>query len=305
MKYIILILFILLYLIIQHSKSNYEFFTMLRCPRNQYQIDRTPTEYIFSGNHKIIINECNLRNNKIENFMNQSIGSNHIQRIIWIYYPFEKNSRDWLDWGSRLYYHPNTQLFNLCIQNLKEKTGWNIIVLNQRNLNKYIDITTGLENNELYIQSKILYQYGGFWSPAYSFPIKNLDVLRSKVQTIIMPYIPDLHQVLPIMCKSGLKIWSQMCEYIIQNPNRQADYSDFNYLYYLANCNKVNVVDGRVFGLLDKKGRMITFLDLVSDIQPELSEETFIVCINRGEEERLNTQYINYNRFFNNFIINK
>jgi len=305
MKYIILILFIILYLIIHNSKSNNEFFSILRCPRNQYQIDRTPVEYIFSGNHKIIMNQCNIENNKIEYFMNQSIGSNHVERIIWIYYPFEKNSREWLDWGSRLYYHPDTKLFDICIQNLKEKTGWNIIVLNQINLKKYIKIPIGLENNELFIQAKILYQYGGFWSSAYSFPIKNLDILRSKVQNIIMPYIEDLHQVLPIMCKSGLKIWNEMCQYIIKNPNRQSDYSDFNHLYYLAYCNKVNFVDGRIFGLLDKKGRMITFLDLVSDVQPELSDETFIVCINKVEEKRLNTQFINYNRFCNNLIINK
>ena len=305
MKYIILILFILLYLIIRQSNTNKEFFSILRCPRNQYQIDRTPTEYIFSGNHKVILNQCSQKNSNIENFINSTVGSNNIQRIIWIYYPFEKKSRDWLDWGSRLYYHPNTTLFDMCIQNLKEKTGWNIVVLNQTNLKEYIEIPNGLEKNELYIQSKILYQYGGFWTPAYSFPIKNLDILRNKVQNIIMPYIQDLHQVLPIMCKSGLKIWSEMCDYIINNPNRQSDYSDYNHLYYLANCNKVNLVDGRIFGMLDKKGRMLTFLNLVSDIQPELSDDTFIVCINRVEEERLNTQFINYNRFFNNLIINK
>jgi hypothetical protein len=300
MKYIILILIVLVSVFVLKMNSNKEFFSVLACPRNPYIIDRTPYEYIFSGNHKIIQNSCNKENKQIEHFT--TVGSNSISRIIWIYYPFNKNSREWLDWGSRLNYTPNPELFDMCVQNLKDKTGWNIVVLNQTNMNKYIKIPAGLEDNELFIQAKILYKYGGFWAPAYSFPIKNLDTLRNKVDKIIMPYIPDLHQVLPIMCISGLKIWSQMSDYIVTNPNRQSDFSDFQYLYYIANCNKVNLVDGRVFGMLDKNGSMITFLNLVSDNPPELSNETFLVCINRIEEERLNTQYINYNGFFNKLI---
>jgi hypothetical protein len=301
MNYILLILVILVSVFILQIKSNKEHFSLLVCPRNQYIIDRTPYEYIFTGNRKVVHNNCD-GTNKIENFLN--IGNKNVDHTIWIYFPFKKNSRSWLDWGSRLYYHPNTNLFDICIQNLKAKTGWNIVVLNQTNIHKYIDIPIGLEENELLIQAKILYKYGGFWNTPYSFPIKNLDILCNKVDNIIMPYIPDLYQVLPIMCISGLTIWKQMSDFIINNPNRHADYSDFNHLYYLAYCNKVNLVDGRVFGMLDKNGRMITFLNLVSDSPPELSNDTFIVCINKNEEERLHTQYINYNGFFNKYIQN-
>ena len=302
MNYFILILIILVSVCLIQIRGNKEYFSILACPINPYITDRTPTEYIFSGNHQVIKNNCDTDKNKIEGFTNSVVGNKSVPRQIWIFYPFEKNSREWLDWGSRLYYESNTKLFDLSVQNLKDRTGWNIVVLHQKNMNQYIQIPSGLEDNELYIQAKILYQYGGLWLPAYSFPIKNIDNLRNKIETMIMPYIEGLFQVLPIMCIPGLKIWSQMSEYIINNPNRQPDYSDFNHLYYLANCNNVRLVDGRVFGMLDKKGRMITFLNLVSDTPPELTDDTFIVCINKIEEGRLNTQYVNYNAWFNQLV---
>ena len=301
MNYFILILIILIAAFLLKSKESKELFSCLKCPVNPYIIERTPTEYIFTGNRRTVQNDCDETKN-VENFTSNIVGSKSVPRQIWIYYPYEKNSRHWLDWGSRLHYEPNTKLLQQCVENLKKKTSWNVVVLDQTNLNKYIQIPGGLEENELYIQAKILHKYGGLWLPAYSFPINNIDNLRSKVDSMIMPYIPGLYQQLPIMCISGLKMWGQMCEYITQNPNRKPDYSDFEHLYYLANCNEVKLVDGRVFGMLDKKGRMITFLNLVSDSCTELDPNTYLVCINKIEEERLNTQYVNNNAWFNQLM---
>jgi hypothetical protein len=298
MNYLILILIIgIVSFILVKTRENKELFSVLACPLNQYVTERTPTEYIFSGSFGS--KSSNQQNNdEMEGF----VGSKSIPRQIWIYYPYDKNSRHWLDWGSRLYYEQHTKLFDECIRNLRKKTGWNVFVLNQLTLPQFVKIPAGLEENELYIQSLILYKYGGLWLPAYSFPIKNLDELRGKVDNMIMPYIPDLNQPMPIMCVPGLKIWQQMSEYIMNTPNRTSDYSDFNHLYYLAKCNKVNLVDGRVFGMLDKNGRMITFLNLVSDSITDVSDETYLVCINKIEEKRLSSQFVNYNAWMSQLI---
>lgn len=297
MNYIILILIIgIVSFILVKTRENKELFSVLGCPVNQYVTERTPTEYIFSGT----FGSKYANHNEMEGF----VGDKSIPRQIWIYYPYDKNSRHWLDWGSRLYYEQHTKLFDECVRNLKKKTGWNVVVLNQLTLPQFVKIPAGLEENELYIQSVILYKYGGLWLPAYSFPIKNLDELRGKVDTIIMADIPDLNQPMPIMCVPGLKIWQQMSEYIMNNPNRLSDYSDFNHLYYLANCNQVKLVDGRVFGMLDKKGRMITFLNLVSDSTTDVTDETYLVCVNKIEEKRFISQFVNYNTWINQFMKN-
>jgi hypothetical protein len=300
MNYIVLILIIgIVSFILVKTRENRELFSVLGCPLNRYILERTPIEYIFSGSFgSKYANQQN--EDEIEGF----VGQNSVPRQIWIYYPYDKNSRHWLDWGSRLYYEQHTKLFGECVRNLRKQTGWNVVVLNQLTLPQFVKIPAGLEENELYIQSVILYKYGGLWLPAYSFPIKKLDELREKVDNIIMPYIPDLNQQMPIMCVPGLKIWKQMSEYIMNNPNRLSDYSDFNHLYYLANCNQVKMVDGRVFGMLDKKGRMITFLNLVSDSITDVSDETYLVCVNKIEEKRFISQFVNYNAWMNQLIKN-
>jgi hypothetical protein len=298
MNYIILILIIgIVSFILVKTRENKELFSVLGCPINQYVTERTPTEYIFSGT----FGSKYANENEMEGF----VGDKSIPRQIWMYYPYDKKSRHWLDWGSRLYYEQHTKLFDECVRNLRKKTGWNVVVLNQLTLPQFVKIPAGLEENELYIQSVILYKYGGLWLPAYSFPIKNLDELRGKVDNIIMPYIPDLNQPMPIMCVPGLKIWQQMSEYIMNNPNRLSDYSDFNHLYYLANCNQVKFVDGRVFGMLDEKGRMITFLNLVSDSITDVSNETYLICVNKIEEKRFITQFVNYNAWISQLIKKK
>ncbi len=292
-----LILILIISVAVLFMKANKEHFSILACPLNRYQIERTPIEYIFDSSQRIISIP---KKTPPEHFIGNAAT---VPRQIWMYYPSEKNSRNWLDWGSRLRCEPNTQLFDQCVANLRKKTGWTVMVLNQNNLAKYANIPRGLEENELFIQSTILHQYGGLWLPAYSFPIKNVDDLRSEAVAsnggVIMPQIPNLNQTMPVMCVPGLKVWEQMAEYILKNPAPHNDFSDYNQLHYLAACNGVRMVDGRVFGMLDKNGRMLTFLNLVSDSCTDLSDDAYFVCINRIEEERLITQYVNTRAWYN------
>ena len=60
-----------------------------------------------------------------------------------------------------------------------------------------------------------------------------------------------------------------------------------------------------VFGMLDKKGRMITFLNLVSDSTTDVTDETYLVCVNKIEEKRFISQFVNYNTLINQFMKKK
>ena len=101
MNYIILILIIgVVSFILVKTRENKELFSVLGCPVNQYVTERTPTEYIFSGT----FGSKYANHNEMEGF----VGDKSIPRQIWIYYPYDKNSRHWLDWGSRLYYEQHT-----------------------------------------------------------------------------------------------------------------------------------------------------------------------------------------------------
>lgn len=296
-NYLILILIISFAVLLMKAKK--EHFSILACPLNRYQIERTPTEYIFDSSRRIVSIPKKVSS---EHFIGNA---STVPRQIWMYYLSEKNSRNWLDWGSRLNCQPSTQLFDQCVANLRKKTGWTVIILNQHNLSKYVDIPAGLEENELFIQSVIMHLYGGLWLPAYSFPIKNVDNLRSLVPSkgAVMPQIPNLNQTMPAMSVPGLKLWEQMVHYILKNPTPHNDYSDYKYLSDLtAACVGVRIVDGRVFGMLDKNSRMITFLNLVSDSCTDLSEDAYFVCINRIEEERLISQYVNTRAWYNSLL---
>ena len=290
--YILLIsIIILVCLAFSYHPLREHFWSCLGCPINSFELDPKPQKIIYADQTQQFLNKC-------ETFVSQNstkLGFNQrIPKKVWIYYPYQKNSRHWWDYGSRLHYQQNSGLFHTSLQNLRRKLpGYDVVVLDQTNIEELTNIPVGLLENEMLIQATIMYKYGGIWLSAYSYPIRSIDwMLDEKCLVCFVSY--EWNKPSPSASLPGQKLWRDMIYYIAYNPLTYSDYSDFNKFWYFVNCNRkdLRLIDGRIFGLLDRQGRDITFINLTSQADTKLDPECCVVCIDKSEELRRDTQWI-------------
>ncbi|WP_419224982.1 glycosyltransferase family 32 protein [Acinetobacter sp. A2] len=93
------------------------------------------------------------------------LSENNIPRVIWLY------------WDSPV----KNNLVEICINRVKEICrGYEVIILDEKNVNEYIDLIEFNENLTKahiadYIRLKILSVYGGIWIDASTYLVENLD----------------------------------------------------------------------------------------------------------------------------------
>jgi len=290
--YIILISIILIISILSsYGPLREHFFSCIGCPVDKFEWNPKPQQIIFADQTKIFLNQC-------ENFVNnnRNITNTTIPRKIWIYYPYQKNSRHWWDYGSRLHYQQKPGLFIATLQNLRKKLpNYEITVIDQTNVEKLTNIPLGLIENEMLIQATIMYKYGGIWLSAYSYPVSSIDwILNEKCLVAFVSY--EWNKPTPAASIPGQKLWRDMIYYIAYNPLTTSDYSDYNKFYFYVNNNRkdIRLVDGRIFGLLDSQGRDITFINLTAQSKTDLDSSCCLICIDKSEELRRDTQWIIY-----------
>lgn len=311
MRYFIsLILLLIIISYVLGKKSKAEHFTEFKSVYNKFRVNNcAPQEYIFADQVAIFKNDCfpsnsaSLKNENCdknrETFVSSSLISNNYSAIpkrVWIYYPYEKGARQWTSFGGRLNWENKPELFKLTVSKLKKNLGmtWDVVILDQTNIQDYIKLPTCLYGNELLIQAAVLNKYGGVWLPSYSYLLRDLTPLLNGAD-VIYPYIPGWNKVLPILSKPNQRVWREMADYILANPNKGSDYSDFNKLeQIMTGCSVVKKVSGDMLGVLDGHGNAITFLNLASDNNTYMNPSAFLVSIPREEEERRETAYLLY-----------
>ena len=111
--------------------------------------------------------------------------------IMWIYTPYEYNSRDWLSFGSRSSHNLNQPYLNLCVKSIINccDKSFTICIIDDNSFSKLIpgwSIDLGKISDPIlsYVRqlaiAKLIYNYGGVSVPISFLCFKNLDDLYKK-----------------------------------------------------------------------------------------------------------------------------
>ena len=264
------------------------------------------TESVFKEEKKTLEYKTNLMDYYFKNYINL----NHItNQKIFIHIPYEKNERNWINFGSRSSKELNNDLIVLSIRSIIETCGeqYTIVLydntcvgeliqeINEEDLCniKHPEMLSGIDLKqwESYCKAKILYKYGGIvMNPYFIFKhCPNDELFCPELFTITHltneGFNVSNQTIIPTSCylmsapknNSDVEIYIKYLQYLCTNhytiDHKKFDKS-FESLYAL------NSYDPKLIGCLDKNNNIIYTNDIMSDKMIELNYNHFCLFIN-------------------------
>jgi hypothetical protein len=223
------------------------------------------------------------------------------RRKLWIHVPYEKNSRNWINFGSRTSYEINCSYMILCIKSIIDKCGdtYDIIIIDDSNFNDLLDIDIDLLKLSGALKEKyrelcllqILYTYGGIIIPPTLF-------LRKSIKKIDNPniwYVVEINNTstvslmntqLSTIFTGSSPINPQLKKYIDYYSNdikndfgEQSLYFNINYI----RKNNISYIDGKIFGVKNKYNKIISLEELMENKPIELCSQNIGLYIPHNE----------------------
>ena len=203
-------------------------------------------------------------------------------RKIWVHIPFEKNSRRWVNFGSRTTTDLNLAYMTLCVKSIIDHCGekYDIFIIDDSNFSNLLDDDIDMNKisgalKEKYrdlCMLKILYNYGGVILPPSLFLKKSIasidDANRWYVSEISNQFNVSYLPVYPTQLLMGANQHNnQLIEYItyysekIKNDFGEESLHFSNYL----KKHKVDCLDGKIIGVKDKKDNPIMLEDIMEN----------------------------------------
>jgi len=233
--------------------------------------------------------------------------------IIWIHLDYERNSRYWQSFYSRMTNNLNQPYLNLTMQSIidKCKNSFNICVINDESFSKLlpkwnVDLSSVSDPIKSKLRDiaimKVLNVYGGIRMPASVLckndliDLYNYNVSDNKMFVVEMPNrtsTSDMNDLLPsdVIVGSG-KNNSKLGEYISYLENLvstdNTDESNFVgmkglWLKERINGGEINVVKGKYFGVVDNEERIVNIDRLMSDEDIVFERDLYGVYIPSNE----------------------
>ena len=221
-------------------------------------------------------------------------------RKLWIHIPFEKNSRKWINFGSRTSTDLNLAYMTLCVKSIIDHCGENydIFIIDDTNfsnlLNDDIDMSklSGAlkEKYRELSMLKVLYNYGGVILPPSLFlknSIKRIDnpniwyvsEIGNQFNVSYLPTYPTQ------LLMGSNKHNDQLIEYITHySENIKNDFGEesLHFSNYLKK-HKVELLDGKIIGVKDKNNTPIMLEDLMENKPIQLDEKSIGLYIPHNE----------------------
>jgi hypothetical protein len=230
--------------------------------------------------------------------------------ILWVHLTFEKNSRNWLHYGSRSNLCLNQPYFLLTLKSIINKCNdsFNICLIDDRAFNKVIpgwshDVSSMANPLRCHMRklamAKLMYYYGGMSLPAsfictrdvkslYNLGLNKTEMFCGELKSSgnINDYRDTFPNNLIMGCKKESK---QMKKYINFLENLVSrDYT--NEMDFTDECNrwiysqfldkKIFILDGKYFGVKDQNNNLITIDQLFENKEINLSSKCYGVFIN-------------------------
>ena len=205
------------------------------------------------------------------------------KRKIWIHVPFEKNSRKWLDFGSRNSNELNIPYVYLCLKSVIDKCGmdYDVIIYNDSNICNIlddctIDLTTLsgeiLEEYRKLMFCKILYEYGGVIMPFSFFCKKSIK----EVDNTELWWVSEVkNQGINVSQKNGIKSIELMGsskknenlnEFIEKyKETLKKDFGMEHSTFITDNLQYISYLDGKIIGTKGENNKFLGLEDLMSN----------------------------------------
>ena len=279
MKYHIILLLIIITICFDQEIINKKIFEdffvnrlldIKKCFSSSFKIIQKPVNknfLTFYDNTNKCSNECS----NLEYF-------NHQETLpfIWIYIDEEISSRYWDSFYSRKSIQSTYSIINLCTKLITNynKNIFNIIIINNQNITKYINnknlqlFYNNKELKKIYIKYYLLYHYGGLWLEPDTIPFKKFTIISNKLKEydlITFGYSTSVDDRI-IAFKKHNKTNKEILKYIfkeINNLNSNFYYHDNIKLLINQEENKYHF-DTSFNGSSDYKDNVITVENLVS-----------------------------------------
>jgi len=221
-------------------------------------------------------------------------------RKVWVHIPFEKNSRDWTNFGSRTSTNLNLAYMTLCIKSIIDHCGekYDVFIIDDTNFSSLLDDDIDMNKlsgalKEKYRELcmlKVLYKYGGVILPPSLFlkkSIKKIDNPNTWYVSEIgnqfnVSYLPTY----PTQLLMGSnKHNNELIQYIHHYEERiKNDFGEesLHFSNYLKSHN-VECLDGKIIGVKDKHGQPIMLEDLMENKKIHLHSNHVGVYIPHNE----------------------
>ena len=215
--------------------------------------------------------------------------------MLWIHTTRDINARNWKSFNSRNSDQLNQPYIISCVETIIKKCGdsFNICLINDDSFDKLLPsweinlnkLTDPVKNHVRQLAlSKILYTYGGLLLPNSTIVMKDLKPIFDKalakttffaVEGINKCSSADMIAMFPMTNILGCHKNSEPLKHYIGYLERKisSDYTDEGnflgednkFLYRLYKNNKISLVGGAVFGIVDKHCKMVTIENLMSN----------------------------------------
>ena len=223
------------------------------------------------------------------------------RRKLWIHIPYEKNSRNWTNFGSRSSYELNCPYMVLCIKSIIDHCGdsYDIIIIDDTNfseiLNTDIDIlklsgSLKQKYRELSLL-QVLYNYGGVIVPPSLYLHKSIKQIDNEKIWYVVELINTTNvaysNTFPSILFTGSSIKNpNLNKYIEYYSNEIKNDFGEQSLHFSTNYmrkNNIPFVDGKIIGVKNKYNNPIKLEELMENKPIELCEQNIGLYIPHDE----------------------
>lgn len=233
--------------------------------------------------------------------------------ILWVHSKNEINARKWLSFNSRNTKEVNQGYIEMCINSIMKHCAqsFKVCLINDESFSKLLP-TWGIDLNKLAdpIKShvrqlavlKLIHAYGGMYLPNSTIVLKDLKPIMDTfledkdsfvVEGLSKNKSADLLKFIPSFTTIGAKKNSESIKELMEYMQIQISQDNTNEMDIVGNLdvklldmyktNKINVMDGKLFGIKDKHDKEIVLDHLMSSLPVQLSKECFCIVIPKDE----------------------
>ena len=212
------------------------------------------------------------------------------RRKIWLHIPFEKNSRNWYNFGSRTSTELNLAYMMLCMKSIIDYCGstYDIIIIDDTNFTDLLKNDIDMLKLSGSLKDKyrevclmqILYKYGGIIVPPSLYLHKNIKEIDDPSIWYVVEITNKQNVSYAPICPSTIFTGSQannvqLNDYIKHySDEMKNDFGEYS-LHFSDNYMKkhnINRLDGKLIGVKDKFNKPITIEDLMENKKIILDE---------------------------------
>lgn len=242
--------------------------------------------------------------------------------ILWIHIPYEYNSRNWVNFGSRNTYDLNQPYLYLTIKSILSKCdkSFKICIVDDTSFKKLIpnwDINMSiisspvLNNIRTYGMMRLLYLYGGLICPMSFLCMKNLhdlyttgthhhkmflcELVNRNITSTLMDFYPSITFCgAPPKCEMVNKLCNYIQTIISTDTTSETKFLGQFDRWCMSHIskNRINLIDGIYIGTKDINSKQIILDDLLSSEYLKLYNNTYGILIPSTELlERINYEW--------------